>query len=172
MWLISYDSYRMTHTVWVTTTTWKLAKAQRKSKSAWKNSNTWKWNFKNKIWKWFPSSKTQVSPLSFPDRNSGPVQIRGGPFFDPEKCLKELILTWWTCFDNPILVHYSIAQRSPPRIFYFAWFSRIEWWFVFVGAPEVIINKEKWGYTMIFCVAPKLIPPEPGGFWTLKKKFW
>ena len=58
------DSYIMSHTnrnhpPWAL---WKLAKAQRKSKSAWKNPNTWKWNFKNKIWKWFPSSKTQVSP--------------------------------------------------------------------------------------------------------------
>ena len=41
---------------------WKLAKAQRKSKSAWRNPNTWKRNFRNKVWKWFPSSKTQVSP--------------------------------------------------------------------------------------------------------------
>jgi len=63
------------------------------------------------------------------------------------------------------------VERSPPRFFYFAWFSRIEWWFVVVGAPEEIINKEKWGYTMIFCVAPKLIPPGPGGFWTLKTFF-
>ena len=72
-------------------------------------------------------------------------------------------------------LHFWLAldwERSPPRFFYFAWFSRIEWWFVFVGAPEEIINKEKWGYTMIFCAAPKLIPPGPGGLWTLKKNFW
>ena len=27
-----------------------------------------------------------------------------GRFFSPEKCLKEFILTWWTCFENAILV--------------------------------------------------------------------
>ena len=72
---------------------------------------------------------------------------------------------------SKIVKNWPNSKRSPPRFFYFAWFSRIEWWFVFVGAPEVIINEEKWGYTMIFCVAPKLIPPGPGGFWTLKKIF-
>jgi len=32
-----------------------------------------------------------------------------GPFFDPEKCLKELILT---CLENSILVHFSIVPIS------------------------------------------------------------
>ena len=30
--------------------------------------------------------------------------VRGGPFFAPEKCLKEFIPTWWACFENPILL--------------------------------------------------------------------
>ena len=43
-------------------------------------------------------------------------QIRGGPFFGPEKCLNEFIVTWWTSFENRIkcryriLVHFSIIR--------------------------------------------------------------
>ena len=38
--------------------------------------------------------------------------IRGDPFFGPEKCLKEFILTWLTCFKNPILVHPIFLRNS------------------------------------------------------------
>ena len=31
------------------------------------------------------------------------IWITRGSLFDPEKCLKEFILTWWTCFENPKL---------------------------------------------------------------------
>ena len=55
-------------------------------------------------------------------------QLRGGPFFGPEKYLKEFLLTWWTYFEKPILssvsskfmitcsipilVHFSIVRIS------------------------------------------------------------
>jgi len=35
-----------------------------------------------------------------------------GALFGPEKCLKEFILTWWTCFENSISVH-SIFRPNP-----------------------------------------------------------
>ena len=38
-------------------------------------------------------------------------QLRGGPFFAPEKCLKEFILTWSTLFENPIL-RQTISLRN------------------------------------------------------------
>ena len=37
--------------------------------------------------------------------------VRGGPFFAPEKCLKEFILTWVTCFENPILLHSIFSSK-------------------------------------------------------------
>jgi len=37
--------------------------------------------------------------------------VRGSPFFGPEKCLKEFILTWWACFENPILVHSVFSSK-------------------------------------------------------------
>ena len=37
-------------------------------------------------------------------------QIKGGLLFGPETFLKEFILTWWTCFENAILVQIFISN--------------------------------------------------------------
>ena len=34
-----------------------------------------------------------------------------GPFFGPEKCLKEFILTWRICLENSILVHSIFSSK-------------------------------------------------------------
>ena len=75
--------------------------------------------------------------------------------FGPEKCLKEFILTWWTCFENAILVQKIFENRkfellksgqkshfdtwSRPKVtfrkelrpFLRNWWSRVKMWFRF-----------------------------------------
>ena len=37
-----------------------------------------------------------------------------GIFFGPVKCLKELIFTWWACFEDPILAHPIFSSKFMP----------------------------------------------------------
>ena len=56
-----------------------------------------------------------------------------GMIFGPEKCLKEFVLTWWTCYENAILVHIFITNldqnhrferlKSGPKSHFHAWSS-------------------------------------------------
>ena len=34
-------------------------------------------------------------------------QVQSGTFFGLEKCLDDFVLTWWTCFENSILVQFG-----------------------------------------------------------------
>ena len=56
--------------------------------------------------------------------------IHGGPFFGPEKCWKEFILTWWTCFEYSILVHFISLRNlwSRVQIRFWSTFQQSEFW--------------------------------------------
>ena len=95
------------------------------------------------------------------------IYIHGGPFFGPEKCLKELILTWWVCFENPILVHSIFSSKCMimcpnPILVHFSIvqisdFGPDFYFEMVIGAKSEIWTIEKWtkigfGHVIIYFV--------------------
>ena len=67
-----------------------------------------------------PSEGNPDSAAQTPDvyYNNGPGKHgrnTKGSLFRSKKCLKELLVTWWTCYKNSILVH-PISLRNGPKL--------------------------------------------------------